>query len=63
MLRLKQPPVAREFSGGGAFVLCFERNCDITPALFDRGGRVYLAVGRHLSRPQATPLTDYYVIQ
>ena len=29
------------FSGGGAFSLCFECNCDITPALFDRGGRVY----------------------
>ena len=22
-------------------MLCFECNCDITPALFDRGGRVY----------------------
>ena len=53
MLRSKQPPVTREFSGGGgggAFALCFERNCDITPAaaLFDRGGSV-IAVGRHLS--------------
>ena len=46
MLRSKLPPVAREFSEGGAFSLCFERNCDITPALFDRGGSV-LAVGRH----------------
>ena len=36
-LRSKLPPVAREFSGSGAFALCFERNCDITPALFDRG--------------------------
>ena len=26
------PPVARKFSGGGAFALGFERNCDITPA-------------------------------
>ena len=34
MLRSKLPPVAREFSGGDAFALC---NCDITPALFDRG--------------------------
>ena len=40
VLHSKLPPVAREFSGGGAFALCFERNCDITPALFDRGGRV-----------------------
>ena len=37
VLRSKLPPVAREFSGGGAVVLCFERNCDVTPALFDRG--------------------------
>ena len=41
VLRSKLPPVAREFSGGGAFALCFERNCDIAPAIFDRGGRVY----------------------
>ena len=40
MLQLKQPTV------GGAFALCFEHNCDIMPALFDRGGSV-LAVGRH----------------
>ena len=42
----KLPPVAREFSGGGAFALGFVRNCDITPALFNRGGSV-LAVGSH----------------
>ena len=41
VLHSKLPPVAREFSGGGAFALCFECNCDITPALFNRGGRVY----------------------
>ena len=46
MLRSKLPQVARKFSGDGAFALCFERNCDITPALFDRGDRV-LDVGRH----------------
>ena len=38
VLRSKLPQVAREFSGGGAFALGIERNCDITPALFDRGG-------------------------
>ena len=36
MLHSKQPPVAREFSG---VALCFERNCDIPPALYARGGR------------------------
>ena len=41
VLRSKLPPVAREFSWGGAFALGFERNCDKTQALFDRGGRVY----------------------
>ena len=41
VLLSKVPPVARKVSGGGAFALSFERNCDITPALFDRGGRVY----------------------
>ena len=41
VFRSKLPPVAREFSGGGAFALGFECNCDITPALFDRGSRVY----------------------
>ena len=41
------PQVAREFSVDGAFTLCFWRNCDITPALFDHGGRAVLAVGRH----------------
>ena len=40
VLRSKLPQVARKFSGDGAFALCFERNCDITSALFDRGGRV-----------------------
>ena len=44
VLRSKLPP-AREFSGGGAFSLCFERNWDITPALFDCGGRVYQLLG------------------
>ena len=37
VLRSKLPPVTRKFSGNSAFTLCFERNCDITPALFDRG--------------------------
>ena len=41
VLRSKLPPVAKEFSGGGAFTLGFERNCDQTPALFNRGGRLY----------------------
>ena len=41
VLHSKLPPVAREFSGGGAFAVCFERNCDITLALFDRGDRMY----------------------
>ena len=45
----------QEILWGGAFSLCFERNCDITPALFDRGGSV-LAVGRHFvgARAQMT---------
>ena len=37
VLHSKLPPVAREFSGGGALALCFEHNCNITPTLFDRG--------------------------
>ena len=48
MLHSKQPPVARKFSEGGAFALCFERNCDITPALSIVGQSV-LTVGCHLS--------------
>ena len=32
----KLPQVAREFSGDGAFVFCFERNKDLPPALFCR---------------------------
>ena len=39
----KLPPVAREFSGGGALALGlnFERDCEKTPAFFDHGGRLY----------------------
>ena len=45
----KLPPVAREFSGGGAFALCFEHNCDITPVLFQSWGRVYYMLDTILS--------------
>ena len=48
MLHLKLPPVARESSGDGAFVLSFERDSHLTPALFRRADLRGLAVGRHL---------------
>ena len=44
MLRSKKPPVARKFSEDGPFELNFERNCDLTLAIFcgeDWGGRAY----------------------
>ena len=37
MLCSKKPPVARKFSEDGPFELRFERNCDLTPAIFLRG--------------------------
>ena len=43
VLLSKVPPVAREFSGSGAFALCFERNCDNS---LDRGGRRHFVGAR-----------------
>ena len=45
MLHSKQPPVARKFSGSVPFELGFERNCDIAPALFDRGAELASSPG------------------
>ena len=41
VFRTKQLPAVRKFAGGVHFKLGFEHSCDITSALFDRGGRVY----------------------
>ena len=61
MLRSKQPPVARESSEGGVFALCFERNCDITPALFVRGGQCIYPHGVAIDSG-VVYVTDYMAI-
>ena len=54
MLCSEKSPVVRNFSEDGPFELCFERICDLTPAIFcgedwAGGGQSILAVGCHLS--------------